>query len=662
MTELTLFPRAVLRTAGLPWSLLEPMNAEGDHAVEQADAAMAELCATERFQRAVALSHPDALRNAVLPLAEGASRHRRKRLRTAAAMTQRLATKNDTANGYGPMDVVELGGLADLCQPAASADRCARQAGLVSAWVVERLAATIGKDLAPALPDRLAVAIQLTAEGVSAGGRGIRLPAAEREALRRIGTLDGPDPALHRLRAAGLVEQRPDIAPATTDPLRRLADELARIPAAKTWVGELMSLRELAQRVADAPWRAQGVLTGLLRARIEALTGPLPPRPAARFYTDREVLYQEGRGADGVYRVGGGLLHRITEGLLPVARLAACYGYAQFLDYSNALRTMTGDGEIGLVALMTAVAERPNWTEGMATPHTDEVLARLDRLWHNRTTVEPELLAGALDGLPVSDLAMLSPDVMLTDRHEIIVGELHAGLHTFGLFEHFWPDGADAAWAAEHTGLADTYAQIVAPRSQGKAFVPELPVRSIEFRSRATRPDPVPLGAVRVRWAAALPWLLMPDGQQRLLVPNDQSNPLVRALSPAMALLPPPAGKAHTPRLHAGQVIAQRARWRLDAPHLDRRDRTVQYGQLRDWQRANHLPDQVFVRRPGAPKPFFTDFRNPLLADVFAHWVPAATPVELSEALPAGDQLWLRRGNELFTAELRISALWGVNR
>ncbi|GIF05438.1 lantibiotic dehydratase [Actinoplanes siamensis] len=680
---LRLFPEAVLRSAGLPMRLLDDMvddatvaevDRDGaraaERAVAHADAALSALCATEAFQRAVALSHPDVLRHAVLSIAEGAGRRHRKRARTATALAQRLTTKNDTANGYGPMDRVALGGEPDLAQPVARADRGAEQAGFVSAWVAERIADAVAADpeLAGRLPDRLVAAVEVTEYGLAAGDRRIRLTDAERGAVGQLARGDvGCEPAaLDRLRRAGLVVRRLDIRPATVDPLGRLADDLRAVPGGQRWAGELDALRALAQRVADAPWRAQQAFVAELTRRVTALTGSLPERARGRFYTDRDVLYQEGRGAAAAYGVGGRLYERLVAGLEPVARLAAYYGRAQHLDHGDALRAVVGDREIGMVELMARLAAAPGWQHGVPARRAGVLTAQLGERWCRTGRLD----RGELDALPggaaldgVTEPAIFSPDVMLADGPEpgLVIGEVHSGLHTFGLFECFWPDNGSAAWAAGHTRLPDRWAQLVAPRSQGKAFIAELPVRSIEFRARAVRPGAVGLGAVRIRWDGPVPWLLLPGGERRLLVPGDQDNPLCRALSPGLALLPRLGAGDHTPRLSAGDVVVQRERWRVSVPAIERRDPAAQFARVRRWRRAIGLPERVFARPAGAPKPFFVDFRNPLLVDLFLHWAPAGADVELTEALPDRGQLWLRRGPERYTAELRISALWSAD-
>jgi len=69
------------------------------------------------------------------------------------------------------------------------------------------------------------------------------------------------------------------------------------------------------------------------------------------------------------------------------------------------------------------------------------------------------------------------------------------------------------------------------------------------------------------------------------------------------------------------------------------------------------FPEQVFVRSPTERKPFFVDFRNPLLTDLLWLWTDGASHVDVSPMDPAGDHLWLRAGGGGCCSELRMAAV-----
>src|SRR5690606_4011257 len=140
-------------------------------------------------------------------------------------------------------------------------------------------------------------------------------------------------------------------------------------------VTELEHLRTLAQRTADAPPAAQPALIRAARERIERLAGPLPPRQEAAFYTDREVLYQEGRAAAAPYQVGGRVAGGIRAAMGPVGRLAAAYGYARFQDLAAQVRSIAGAGEIALVDLLAKLSTRPGWERETTCPRATALVA-----------------------------------------------------------------------------------------------------------------------------------------------------------------------------------------------------------------------------------------------------------------------------------------------
>ncbi|MFI6850094.1 lantibiotic dehydratase family protein [Kitasatospora sp. NBC_00085] len=676
-----LSPVAILRSAGVPAAIVDRLidpelvarldTADGEEALRLAQSAISladhrltALCHDPVVRDATAISNPGIHANAVLPLAEGAARRRRKRARSVVALLQRLATKNDTANGYGPMDLVRFGGLPDLTQPPARTGESAERAGLVSWWVVDLLATAIRHDeeLARHLPYRLGDAVGLDGEHLLVGDRRVRISPTEAAELALLPAAAGGDP-LPRLRRARLVTHALPVPAADTDPLAALIAAVTDLgdPGA-VWAARLTDLHTLARQVAEAPTEVRPVLAGEVRRRAEALVGRLPDRPRGAFYSDREVLYQEGRGAAGEYTIGGGLLDRLREGLDPVCRLAAVYGYQRFLGASAALLESAGDGPARLVDVMRRIGGLGDITA--EPPGALRLREHLADLWpHGGGDLDPERLLDLLRQWPNPELSLLSPDLMLAagadgSAHDarLVLGELHSNLQTFGLFEHFWPDSGMREWFAEAKDLPRRLVQFVAPRSQGKAFLAELPTRSIEVSADAAQPDPVAFGRVGVRWEDGVPWLVLPDGEARTLVPGDPSNPLYLALSPHTGLIPTLRSQPHVPALSVGGVVVQRERWRLERPAFSR-SLDALFVEARRWRAAHGLPERVFVRVASQPKPFYVDFRNPLLVDLLAHWTAPGEGLLVSPMHPGPDRLWLERGRDRFCAELRISAV-----
>ncbi|MFD7659991.1 hypothetical protein ACFV4N_38950 [Actinosynnema sp. NPDC059797] len=664
-------PIAVLRSAGLPADLLDVMvepslvaaldtaddvaaQRYAEAAVRYADAGITALCGDPRVRDAAAVANPDIHDNAVLPVADGVPRRRRKRSRSAVALLQRLATKNDTANGYGPMDLVRLSGSADLVQPGGPGVR----AGLVSWWVADLIAAAVERDprMSPHLPVRLADPVRQADGALVVGDRRVRLSADERTALAALPGVPVGD-ALGRLRRAGLVRGALLAPAACTDPLAELAAALPDSGPGRDWRDRLVELGQVAQQVADAPIAARGPLLARLTGKVEDLVGELPDRPSGEFYSDRGVMYEEGRARTAPYTVGGRLLRRITEALDPLCRLAAAYGHARFADASGALRDRVGDRCTLADAMRHAAA-------AMTFPGADRLRDAVGDAWlASGGHLGPDRLADLLDRWPGGDPSLLSPDLMLAagpggvGDARLVLGELHSNLQVFGLFEHFWPDSGLDEWFAS-LPAAERLAQLVAPRSQGKAFLCELPTRSIRVGAESRRRDSVGYGGVDVVWADGVPWLVLPDGDRRSLTPADPANPVYLALSPHTGLLPVFDGAAgHTPELTLGDLVVQRECWRVPRPHGTARTTAGQLVELRRWRSALGLPERVFVRSPGQPKPFYVDLRNPLLVDLLLHWTEPGEPLAITPMDPGPDELWLDHGSRRHCAELRMSAV-----
>jgi hypothetical protein len=124
--------------------------------------------------------------------------------------------------------------------------------------------------------------------------------------------------------------------------------------------------------------------------------------------------------------------------------------------------------------------------------------------------------------------------------------------------------------------------------------------------------------------------------------------------------------RRHTPRLTIDRLVVQRERWIFEAGELAALAATDQgeaFLASRRWARAAGLPDQVFVKLTWEDKPFFVDFRSPVLVQMFARQLRGAAEsgrdvggsATLTEMLPSGDELWLHdAAGRRYTSELRL--------
>ncbi len=126
----------------------------------------------------------------------------------------------------------------------------------------------------------------------------------------------------------------------------------------------------------------------------------------------------------------------------------------------------------------------------------------------------------------------------------------------------------------------------------------------------------------------------------------------------------------HTPRLRCGRVIVQRRTWTVSATEIGggnfsglSRDLVLAIERLRA---AKDLPRFVYIRpteqalrRSGAQgrdkdtKPVFIDFESYLFLEIFHRWLIKSGELEITEMLPAPDDLWWREADGRRTFELR---------
>jgi hypothetical protein len=126
----------------------------------------------------------------------------------------------------------------------------------------------------------------------------------------------------------------------------------------------------------------------------------------------------------------------------------------------------------------------------------------------------------------------------------------------------------------------------------------------------------------------------------------------------------------HTPRLRCGKVIVQRRTWTVGSQELPAgnyngisRDLVLAIEQLRaekNWPRYIYIrPTEQALRRSGAEgrdkdtKPVFIDLESYLFLEIFYRWLTKSGELEVTEMLPAPDQLFWRETDGRRTFELR---------
>jgi hypothetical protein len=126
----------------------------------------------------------------------------------------------------------------------------------------------------------------------------------------------------------------------------------------------------------------------------------------------------------------------------------------------------------------------------------------------------------------------------------------------------------------------------------------------------------------------------------------------------------------HTPRLRCGRVIVQRRAWSVSADELGpgdfsglSRDLVIAVERLRaakDWPRFVYIrPSETALRRAGAEnrdkdtKPVFIDLESYLFLEILHRWLTKAGELEVTEMLPAPNELLWSEADGRRTFELR---------
>ncbi len=126
----------------------------------------------------------------------------------------------------------------------------------------------------------------------------------------------------------------------------------------------------------------------------------------------------------------------------------------------------------------------------------------------------------------------------------------------------------------------------------------------------------------------------------------------------------------HTPRLRCGRVIVQRRAWSVSAEELGAGDFSgvsaalvIAIERLRaekGWPRFIYIrPSEQALRRSGAEnrdkdtKPVFIDLESYLFLEIFHRWLTKAGELEVTEMLPAPDELLWHEADGRRTFELR---------
>lgn len=596
----------------------------------------------------------------------------RKVERKLVSYLQRLCAKNETQSHFGPINYGRLGGTDENLVLRRGTERVRARESFPAQWTVELLAA----DVLEGRPRRGTMArldgarlvfpssvvdldpAELALYRAANGRRTVaELAAATGE------TVEDTQRRVHALATRKGLVTGPILPPDLPDPLAWLLEHVA-----DEQLGEFHRLVRSFARAAPADRPA--VLAEVAQ-RFTRLCGRAASRSGGAMYADRAPLFEECLGDVEEFTVGGGLLERITTGLGPILDLATAYGAAEHRrDQAAAADLVCGPdlvGDLPLLRYLAMLAARP--VPHRPHPEVDTLLADLaaavDRTG-GRLTAD-DLPRGGQDDFLVTSVDLMlradSVDAVRAGRFQVVLGEMHPQplpwvFPTAHFLDPAERDALGAALAdavAAQPGAAE--AAVVAHTRSNKIFPLPLPGTQVELRPRLPNADAVPAAALTVEASGGTVRCVGPDGPLRFHPPlrrrSDGLDPVAPLAFPPVHL--PRIGSGdHTPRVEVDGVVLQRERW--DPPvgtfAVAGDDFEVFHGVWRAARRLG-LPNQVYLRVPGEPKPFFVDFESAFLAELTAHLARSGAAISVSEALPGTAEAWL----DGHTCELRMIAI-----
>ena len=621
---------------------------------------------------------------------------------------QRLAGKNETNSFFGPVTFGRFDGDGVQVGPE-SPDGFVERRAYVSFWAAAAIARAAARQdgVAALLPVRRLPVVRIEGHQAILPGRPpVDLGEDDLSLLSAVdGTLSVADLAaavarpvadtegrVSRLERAGVLQRIGEPSSSTVDPL---ADVLARLPdcaalsALRTQAGEL---RSVAAEYATTPMPERTKLLDRAERLFTEITGLPARRKAGETYADRSILYEDCVGDLMPIRLPDAWRQRVSSSLAPVLDFALAVGEAERTAHRDLAREVIAGhgGSLGFLEFAEELRER--YAE-LDTVPARAIAQRLRELVAARVNVQEatgdapsppavtdrvaspfvaRLAPGELAALaaPRSRRAFVSPDILLSGDDgggRIVLGELHPYVFAWGLQGEFDPDPDTlrhevndllGVWGGEKE-LA-----IVLRRRRHKGLISQrFPGTFIEVTGRAGAGARLPVCDLRVTLDADdEPLLAAADGRRLTLYVGEEDLPHLRVFAPAQVSFPKVWLGDDAPRIVVGDVIAQRAQWRLPAglPGITPRSR----GDAADLPDAlaalfllraeRGVPRHVYARSRAEVKPVYLDLDAPVAVEVLRHLLVKG-PVTLSEMLPAPDELWLRRESAALTSELRLA-------
>ena len=496
------------------------------------------------------------------------------------------------------------------------------------------------------------------------------------------------------------------ISPFSTSGVSDLLRFLSGLPegeARNEWRWRLNRLEEMRLRFQSAAFEE--------RLRVQAEAEPFFEETAKRtakrgegdFYTDRSIFFEECLGAVKQLEVGGGLFSALKDGLGPIMDALGLVAAAEWECWQfvgkEILRRLGGEGmrvplerfwnEFGEVyeetaggarhqAMQAAITAAKNSfqkaaAQGGVVDH-ESLLADM-----TKALKEAGLLASPrppLCGSPDVLIAGRSPQSINEGNYTIYLGEIHPHLFTLTYTNALF----FAPYREKHAEQLKSALQSLAGESKL--------VHLVTLRLNKLLPSPLSFEPLFLQE----PEPENPDGlsiydldvterEGRVVLDDRKSGgEVIFASNYISSIQENPdfdfikvfsfphinpikiSFQRHTPRIVWNGIVYQRESWRVGrdelAPMLEPSGFEL-FWNAYAMRRRLDLPDSIFMRHPAELKPFFIDFRNYFLLELFQHVVKADPQATLTEFAPDESGLWMSVEGENYCCELRAGMTAG---
>lgn len=663
-------------------------------------------------QEAIFLSNPDMFAALQRYLSSDGDSTRtsaiRKLERRLVFYLQRFCAKNETQSFFGPINYGQFDLDASCKLQMRQAQAAIRQrVAFPGQWLAETLAAAVSADpgIQPYLRPRRGTFCRLEAdERLVFPAAGISLVLDERSVrlfqladgqrtLQELAALLDEDWTAtwergRRLQKPGALTLEIILPGDSSQPLAVLREWLTGLPedlsARATWIGVLDEIERLVHAFASSDFPARVEVLAELEAYVTGICGKSTRRGAGKMYSDRLLLFEECLGNLAQCTLGGDLARAIEEKMQPLLRLSQVNGQLMLQRQQRAARALwqrllpeSGTG-VPFLAYLQALQQQKSPASVTGPDELDAFLHELRELVRSHSGGHCSRLRGdelpGLSLLPEADacnyssldimIAAASQEALQEGDFQLVLGEVHPyPLVWVFPTAFFLGDNGQAFAEALRAKLqgqpgGEAAAQIAYTR-KSKIYPYPLPGATLELRSRYPDCRAIPAASVEIReWQGQLR-LSAEDRMLRLYTPLKQSSEGLDPIAPfAFPAVQPPFIELgeHTPRIEIDDLVYQRERWVLPGGQLcapEAKDFARLLGIWR-WKARQNLPDEVFVRAPQEPKPFYLDLSSYFLVEILDQIARQSSHLIITEMLPNTRQLWLTEQDGRRSCEFRV--------